>query len=72
MFDQDTQGQRTRIDDLPALGEELNEEHLRLASGGFSASIGGVSPSWWKIIVIGTYCPASCTANCDTDAYLCD
>jgi hypothetical protein len=25
---------RARIEDIPAVGEELNEEHLRLVSGG--------------------------------------
>ena len=29
-----TNATRTSIDDLSPLGEELNEEHLRLASGG--------------------------------------
>ncbi|HEY3080258.1 MAG TPA: hypothetical protein VGM69_10155 [Chloroflexota bacterium] len=72
MFNQETQGQRTRIDDLPALGEELSEENLRQASGGLNSAIGGLGGgSFWQII-IRTYCPASCTANCDTDAYLCD
>jgi len=49
---------RTHIEDLSSVGEELSEEDLRLASGG----------RW----VIRTYCPASCTFNCDTDYYLCD
>jgi len=49
---------RTRIDDLSAVGEELSEEDLRLASGGR--------------LVIRSYCAASCTVNCDTDYYLCD
>ena len=50
--------QRARIDDLAAVGDELSEDDLRLASGGR--------------IIIRTYCPASCTFNCDTDYYHCD
>lgn len=49
---------RTQIEDLSAIGDELSEEDLRLASGGL-----------W---VIRTYCPGSCTFNCDTDFYRCD
>ena len=49
---------RAQIEDLSAIGEELGEEDLRLASGG----------RW----VIRTYCGACCTMNCDTDYYLCD
>jgi hypothetical protein len=51
-------GKRAKIEDLSAIGEELGEEDLRLASGG----------RW----VIRTYCAACCTPNCDTDYYLCD
>jgi hypothetical protein len=32
--------QRTSIDDLDAIGNELSEEHLRLASGGGKGSVG--------------------------------
>jgi hypothetical protein len=71
MFDHETQGQRTSIDDLPALGEELSEENLRQASGGLISAVGGIGGEFYRIIV-RTYCPASCTLNCDTDAYLCD
>ena len=49
---------RLRIDDLEPVGEELSEDDLRLASGGR--------------IIIRTYCPASCTLNCDTDYNRCD
>ena len=57
---------RIRIDDLPAEGEELSPEQLRLASGGAmpGAAAGG--------LVIRSYCPASCTIDCDTDYYRCD
>jgi hypothetical protein len=53
--------QRTRIEDLEPVGEELTEEHLRLVSGGTVVG-GGFGPG----------CPGGCTFTmtctcCDTD-----
>jgi hypothetical protein len=34
---------RVRIEDIQAVGEELNEEHLRLVSGGMPPPRGGMT-----------------------------
>jgi hypothetical protein len=49
--------QRTTIDELSAVGQELSEEHVRLASGGMRCA---------------SYRAASCTFNNDIDAYRVD
>jgi hypothetical protein len=41
---------RTSIDDLSPLGEELDEEHLRLASGGFPHLTYTFGTKWYRDI----------------------
>lgn len=45
---------QVKIENIPVAGNELDEEQLRLVAGGIYRS---------------TFCPASCTYNCDTDYY---
>jgi hypothetical protein len=49
-----TRSHRTRIEDLPLTGKELSEDHLEMVAGGMRK-------------YYGTFCPNSCTANCDVD-----
>jgi hypothetical protein len=50
---------RTTVDDISAEGMALSEDQLQLVSGGLPSSGG------W----CGSYQPASCTYNNDTDYY---
>ena len=54
-----TQGRRLWIEDIPAVGEELNEEHLRFISGGECSC--GNSNATNRV----QSTPNDCSASCD-------
>jgi hypothetical protein len=49
------QTRRTNIEEISAVGNELSEEHLRMASGGFGFSLPGVGGLTGTCIAVRTY-----------------